>query len=497
MSFINQITAITAQFSMGGQDCLQLINGVFYLFGVTWVADDPTAPIIQVLKSSNDGVTWTSVTFGPLVRNFTAPNTTHNWIACVPEGTTVRVFYCSDVGTSSETGLAGLLSVANFSTLTDTFSGGATSDFNPFFYTYDNVSVYALSSNTSLLHITARKFSDNTYQIIFPSEFNTVTQVSTRATTTFNGSVFSATKFPLTEGGSYPGVFIAGLVDPTTDTFTVLFRDLSSIPYQGVLNSDGTIDRVQDFSFNDVSLAKFAYIDSGKMSVNWAERPTSLDIASLLSGTSNSDPISLVQENVDSAYPVGNNYIQNPQTAVFNNADTCYCAFLFAKKVGATEMHLLKSFKVGSFWFDYSIEVSFSDATVNVDTNALAYNYSGLFHDSNKFSMVAGGNSLRAPFGTPAAFPVYFARGDISFHASCITVVHLLVQVSDSMTMTDSVSTLVGTVGGGTPVHTCPEVIVSSSFCANIKTASDDETPVHDCEEVVFSETTQPCLEVL
>jgi hypothetical protein len=398
------------------------------------------------------------------------------------------------------TGLTGLLAEIDFDTTLNVFSGGAVSDFNPFQYTF-NGSIYSEVgiTPTSFSHIVARRNGSGLYRLIFLNEFNTVTPVSTRATATFNGASFSTTKNPITLGSSYPGILVGGLIDQSTNTFTVLFQDLSSVPFQGVLNLDGTITRLQDFGFNDVILSKFAYIDSNKAYFNWSVRTTASDFPSLLSGASNSDPLSLVQEDVDSSLPVGNTYIQNPQTAIFNNGGDCRCSFFFAKKVGATEMHLLRSFRsAAGFWFSYTVDATFSDATVGVDTNSLFANYVGLFHGGNKFSMVAGGNLMSATFGTPAAFPVYFARGDITFHSSCSSIVGISVSVDDSMSMGDGTpSTFLGTVGSGIPIHSCPDVIVSSAFCSDIKTPNDGEISLHDCEERLYTENTQPCLETL
>ena len=499
MSAIYQISAITDQFSMGGQDCLQLVDSTFYLFGVAWPLGDFTTPTIQVLKSTDDGVNWSHVAYGPTIRNFIngSRNTTHNWIACIPNGTTINIFYCSSTGASSQTSLTGLLSEVDFNTLTDAFTGGAVSDFNPFGYSFNNIATYTESTQNEFLPMIVRRTSAGVYRIVMANEFNTVTQVSVYATTTYSGGVFSASKAPVTLGSSYPGSVIGGIIDQTTDTFTVLFNDLSSVPFQGVLNLDGTITRLQDFSSGDVSFAKFLYLDSNKVYINWAYRPSSSDFASILSGASNSDPITLTKEDVDSTLPVGNTYTQNPQTAIFNNGDTCYCSFYFAKKVGATQMHLLKSFKVGAFWQAYNIEALFSDATVDVDTNALFFNYSAVFHGGNKFSMVAGGNFLERLIALPPAYPVYFARGDISFHSSCITVVNLSIQVSDTLAFADHIDVPVpSTPGTGTVVHNCPDVIISSAYCASIKTAVDEEPLLHDCADQVFAETAQPCLEM-
>ncbi len=156
---------------MLGQDCLLKIGDVFYLIGVTWVADDYTTPQLQFLKSEDDGATWSHILYGPNVFNFPS-NTTHAGIACLVEGTSIRVFYCSDTGTSSQTGLTGLLSTVEFDTLTEAIVGGAGSDFNAFNYTFDNVSAYALSDPSVSPQIGVRRTSGGIYRIIFQSEFN-------------------------------------------------------------------------------------------------------------------------------------------------------------------------------------------------------------------------------------------------------------------------------------------------------------------------------------
>ena len=76
-------------------------------------------------------------------------------------------------------------------------------------------------------------------------------------------------------------------------------------------------------------------------------------------------------------------------------------------------------------------------------------------------------------------------------------IVPLTVSVSDQMFLYDHIVQPVPfSPSTGIIVETCPDIIVSSSFCSSIKTSVDGETQIHDCEETLYSETTQPCEEL-
>ncbi len=74
---------------------------------------------------------------------------------------------------------------------------------------------------------------------------------------------------------------------------------------------------------------------------------------------------------------------------------------------------------------------------------------------------------------------------------------NLSVSVSDTLVFADGLLPVIPfSPTTGIVVETCPEVIISSEFCSNIKTSVDTETQIHDCEEVLYAETTQPCEEL-
>lgn len=489
-------------FSPRGQDCLVSAgSGVFYLITAVFKSLAITDPQLEVWKTVDDGDTWSLLLTGPELK-FVNPGGT-NWTgfdgyACVYYGSFINIFYI-DRSTLSSRGITGVLSYIQLNIGTDSFGPVSTSDINAGGYIFNGVATYT-DTSTVITQPFAFRTSSSTFKIVHRGERNTSTNEGRWYLTTFDGLNFGSS-VRLTESGSDPSICYGGLMNPESNILYMVFEDeVSFVPYLCRVNDDGTLDRIQDFSVNDVGLLKYSQIIGNDLNFNYSYRPVSSDFATLLYGDSMNYPTSVTQENVSSALPLGTTYLQPPQVSTFRSG-SCMCSFAAAKKVGAAQLDLLRTFRTsGGFWSaNYTVEASYTGAEAtsygdNIDDSL--HLYSGIFHDSNKFSGVIGGALLLNVAGATISRPLFFVRGDIAFHSSCTSIVPLSVQVSDTLVFADQLTLpSLSTPTTSTPVHNCPEIIVSSAFCATIKTSSDGETSPHDCEETVYSETTQPCEE--
>jgi hypothetical protein len=196
--------------------------------------------------------------------------------------------------------------------------------------------------------------------------------------------------------------------------------------------------------------------------------------------------VSEVDPNIESVFGI----IVGSQYQVSNSAiywtGTNYSVFVDTLTEGGSSTFSSKLWKVdytGSAWEACEI---LNTQDVNTSTSWVQVGV-GVYIGTSYGDFISWGLADRDDFAPEGYF----------YTALIAASINLSVSVSDTLVFADHVTVPVpSTPGGGTEVHNCPDVIISSAYCSSVKTAVDDEAQLHNCDEEVFTETAQPCLEM-